>query len=87
MERVSRLDGRHEERHAAGAGLLGEGTLACPSCDFPTWPGTRPLTPADPLACSYCGHAGAVREFLTLTDAPRPARVVVTVRVPPLPSR
>lgn len=87
MDRVSRLDGRHEERRGAGPGRLGEGTLACPSCDFPTWPSARVTSPAAALACSYCGHAGAVRDFLTLTDAPRPARVTVMVRVPPLASR
>jgi hypothetical protein len=82
MDRVTRLDGRYEERRGVRDGRLGEGTLACPSCDLPVWPGARVLTPADPLACAYCGHAGALRDFLTLSDAPRPTRVTVRVRVP-----
>lgn len=82
MDRTSRLDGHHEERLGARPGCLGEATLACPSCDFPTWPGARVTTPADALACSYCGHAGALRDFLTLSPAPRPARVTVMVRIP-----
>jgi hypothetical protein len=57
---------------------LRTGTLACPQCDAPVAPAAR-LTPADPLACPYCMHGGAVRDFLSLEAPSRPARVVVTV--------
>ena len=59
--------------------LLATGTLACPSCDAPVSPGETPLRPADPLACPYCLHAGAVRDFLSLGEPTRPARVSVRV--------
>jgi hypothetical protein len=36
-----------------------------------------PLAPSEEVACAYCGREGAVREFLTLGDEPRPARVRV----------
>jgi hypothetical protein len=42
--------------------------------------GTRALSPAEPLACPFCGESGAVRDFLSLTPPSRPARVVVRVR-------
>jgi hypothetical protein len=59
---------------------LATGTLACPECDAPVFPGTRALSPAEPLACPFCGESGAVRDFLSLTPPSRPARVVVRVR-------
>jgi hypothetical protein len=34
----------------------------------------------DPIACGFCRHAGAVRDFLSLAEPTRPARVVVRVR-------
>ncbi|WP_372791288.1 hypothetical protein [Paraconexibacter sp.] len=77
----------HEELRERRPAHLGNGTLACPDCDFPTRPTAPRMTPADELRCPYCGCYGAVREFLTLSDEPRPARVAVTVRVPPLPAR
>lgn len=78
-EQVGRLGGSHEERRIVRTSRLATGTLACPSCDAPVSPGPRPLSPADPLACPYCGRLGAVRDFLTLGDPARPARVVVRV--------
>jgi len=33
----------------------------------------------DPIACGFCGHAGAVRDFLSLAEPTRPTRVVVRV--------
>ena len=69
----------HRERRIEEAGHLAVGTLACPSCDAPVAPGDAPLSPADPLACPYCGRDGAVRDFLSLTSPARPARVVVRV--------
>jgi hypothetical protein len=66
-----------QERRKATQGRLASGTLACPHCDAPVAPGTGYLSPADPLGCPYCGHAAAVRDFLSLSQPTRPARVVV----------
>jgi hypothetical protein len=68
-----------EERRAAGAGVLATGTLACPECDAPVAPGPLGLSPAEWVGCPFCAHAGAVREFLTLGEPSRPARVTVRV--------
>jgi hypothetical protein len=71
---------RHfEERRAATAGRLATGTLACPLCDAPVAPGPVWLSPADPLGCPFCHHAGTVRDFLSLSAPARPARVAVRV--------
>jgi hypothetical protein len=67
------------ERRKATQGHLGAGTLACPRCDAPVALGAGWVAPADPLACPYCGHAAAVRDFLSLGQPTRPARVVVRV--------
>ena len=60
--------------------MVASGTLACPECDAPVFPGDRPVSPAAPLACPFCGQSGAVRDFLSLAPPSRPARVVVRVR-------
>jgi hypothetical protein len=78
-ERVGRMGGTQEERRAERAGHLARGTLACPACDAPVAPGDLPLAPVDPLSCPFCSHAAPVRDFLTLGDPTRPARVVVRV--------
>jgi hypothetical protein len=67
-----------EERRLR-SGHLATGTLACPLCDAPVALATRIAGPADPLGCPYCDHAGAVRDFLSLADPSRPARVAVRV--------
>ncbi len=67
----------HDERRTR-ATRLGVGTLACPHCDAPVAL-AGPVAPADPIGCPYCGHAGAVRDFLSLAPPSRPARVVVRV--------
>jgi hypothetical protein len=77
-EPVTRLAGARADSLVARTGHLAGGTLACPRCDAPVAL-ARPLTPAAPLACPYCGHAGALRDFLSLTAPTRPARVVVRV--------
>jgi hypothetical protein len=56
---------------------LAIGTLACPRCDAPVFPGDGPVSPAATLACPFCGESGAVRDFLSLGEPTRPARVVV----------
>ena len=67
---------RRERRRA---GIIAEGTLACPRCDAPVAPdGAMSLT--EPLFCPVCDHAGPVRDFLSLEPPTRPARVVVRVR-------
>jgi hypothetical protein len=68
-----------ELRRIRQTGHLATGTLACPTCDAPVAPGARPLSPIDALACPYCGHAGAVRDFLSLASPSRPARVEIRV--------
>ena len=70
--------GPREYRYRARSTRLAAGTLACPRCDAPVAP-ARPLSPAEWIACPFCAHAGAVREFLSLEPPTRPARVVVRV--------
>jgi hypothetical protein len=69
------LAGRREIRPAPD-GRVASGTLACPRCDAPVAL-ARPASPASPLACPFCDHAGALRDFLSLGAPSRPARVVV----------
>jgi hypothetical protein len=71
----------HEEIRPGHSGLLAVGTLACPRCDAPVSPGDRPLTLSEPVGCPFCGHTGAVREFLSLATPTRPARVEVRLRL------
>ena len=59
--------------------MLATGTLACPECDAPVAPGPRGLALAEWVGCPFCAHAGAVREFVTLGEPSRPARVTVRV--------
>ena len=77
---VARFVGRYEQdRRTAGTGRLGAGSLACPRCDAPVGIGTGAVRAESGLACPFCAHHGAVREFLSLTLPTRPARVVVHV--------
>ncbi len=78
-EPVTRLAGAREVRPASGIWHLATGTLACPACDAPVAPAPGRHAPADPVACPYCAHAGAVRDFLSLGEPTRPTRVVVRV--------
>jgi hypothetical protein len=77
---TKRVGGHHELRRTRTARELATGTLACPSCDVPVLP-PGSLSPADLLACGFCSHTAAARDFLTLGEPPRPARVVVRVRL------
>ena len=72
------VPGTQEIRPARVSSLVATGTMACPQCDVPVAL-ARAVTPAEPLACPYCGHAGRVREFLSLAAPSRPARVEVRV--------
>ena len=76
-ERIGRLDGEHRLGHST---LLSAGTFACPDCDAPVAPGPHPLQPRQRVACPYCGHAGRVRDFLSLATPTRPAHVEVRLR-------
>jgi hypothetical protein len=72
--------GPREYRYRARSTQLAVGTLACPRCDAPVSPG-RPVSPSESIACPFCAHAGAVREFLSLEPPTRATRVVVHVYV------
>jgi hypothetical protein len=76
---VERLAGPEERRHDRGAWELAVATFGCPTCDAPLLPDDAGMAPSDPVSCGYCGHAGVVREFLSLEQPARPARVVVRV--------
>ena len=58
---------------------MATGTLACPRCDAPVSPGTRALSPAEPIACPFCGEDGHVRDFLSLSTPTRPAHVEIRI--------
>lgn len=67
-----------EERRMR-SGQLATGTLACPLCDAPVALAGAFAGPGDALGCPYCDHAGAVRDFLSLGEPSRPARVTVRI--------
>jgi len=60
--------------------IVAAATLACPRCDAPVAPGDRPLTPAEPIGCPFCGEAGRVRDFLSFTTPTRAAHVEIRIR-------
>jgi hypothetical protein len=68
-----------EERRSIRSTKVGTGTLACARCDAPVAIGDDKLSPADALACPFCGHSGPLRDFLSLAVPARPARVVVRI--------
>jgi hypothetical protein len=76
---VTRLAGAKADSLVARTGHLATGTLACPRCDAPIALAAGPVAPADPLACPFCDHTATVRDFLSLTEPARPARVAVRV--------
>jgi hypothetical protein len=67
-----------EERRVR-SGHLAVGTLACPLCDAPVALAHGFAGPSDPRSCPYCDHTAAVRDFLSLGEPSRPARVAVRV--------
>lgn len=72
--------GAHEElRRVARSRLLATGTLACARCDAPVALAGATVRPSDPLSCPFCLHEGRVRDFLSLGDPTRPARVEVRI--------
>ena len=82
---LDRVAGLREIRETEATRQMAVGTLACPDCDAPVYLGGRAISPADPLCCSFCGHDGHVRDFLSLGEPTRATHVVV--RVSGLPSR
>jgi hypothetical protein len=78
-EPVTRLAGAKADSLVARSGHLASGTLACPACDAPVALVAGPASPADALGCPFCDHAATVRDFLSLADPTRPARVAVRV--------
>ena len=79
-EPMERLSGRHELRREARSSHLATGTFACPGCDAPVLPGRWSMSVTEPFSCGFCGHVGAVRDFLSLAEPTRPTRVAVRVR-------
>jgi hypothetical protein len=75
-----KVAGRHERRRTQTSWEMATGTLACPACDAPVLPSIAPMSPPDPIACGFCQHVGAVRDFVTLGEPTRPTHVVVRVR-------
>jgi hypothetical protein len=71
----------HEELRPARGNRLGSGSLACPRCDAPVAL-AGPTGPAERLRCPYCVHAAPLRDFLTLGEPTRPARVEVRIVLP-----
>jgi hypothetical protein len=60
------------QRHVA------TGSLACPRCDAPVHL-AGPTRPAARLGCPFCDHAAPLRDFLSLGEPSRPARVRVRI--------
>jgi hypothetical protein len=81
--RPEELAGLREERRSIRASRLATGSLACPMCDAPAPLLDGPATPATPLWCPYCDHAGRLHEFLSLSPPQRAPRVNVFVRARP----
>jgi hypothetical protein len=80
-ERAKPSVGTHEQEHRiARSQRLASGTLACARCDAPVALTAGPVSPADWLDCPFCLHRAPVRDFLSLGEPTRPARVEVRVR-------
>ena len=79
---IERSDGRVERFRTERSSHVASGTLACPACDAPTLPDPGGMSPSSSISCGFCRHSGAVRDFLSLGQPTRPARVVVRVRAP-----
>jgi hypothetical protein len=80
-ERRERLPGAEQERRRGRRWVVGGGTFACPACDLPVAFGGQ-LSLGVVVGCPYCDRSAPARDYLTLTDEPRPARVRVTATIP-----
>ena len=69
-----------QEWRAIRSDRLCEATIACRRGDAPVAIGPDPLGIGVTLTCPFCGHAGLVRDFLSLTSPTRPTHVVLRVR-------
>jgi hypothetical protein len=78
-EPVARVAESEEQRRRAASTRVASGSLACPRCDAPVLP-ARAVAPTELLGCPYCDHTAAVRDFLSLAEPSRPARVEVRLR-------
>jgi hypothetical protein len=67
-----------EELRPAVQRHVATGSLACPRCDAPVHL-ARPTRPAARLGCPFCDHAAPLRDFLSLGEPTRPARVRVRI--------
>jgi hypothetical protein len=83
-DRIESVDDQEAIRRSTTTQPVAHGTLACPECDVPVVLPGRAVGPAEPFACSYCGHSAHVRDFLSLSPPTRPTRVVVRLREPAL---
>jgi hypothetical protein len=72
----------YEERRATSSDRLCGGTLACDRCDVPIDPGSDPISLGQTLTCPYCRRRGPARDFLSLAEPTRPARVAVRISRP-----
>jgi hypothetical protein len=77
-EPIARVADTEEQRRRAASTRVASGSLACPRCDAPVLPAAA-VAPTDLLGCPYCEHTATVRDFLSLADPSRPARVDVRV--------
>lgn len=68
-----------QEHRLARSSRMATGTLACPQCDAPVALAGRRASLSAPLGCPFCGHAAALRDFLSLAAPARPARVAINV--------
>jgi hypothetical protein len=70
----------HEEiRREPRSSQFAVGSLACSACDAPVSPGDEPRLLTDLLVCPFCSHRAPLRQFLTVGQPTRPARVVLRV--------
>ena len=72
------MDIQFEELRPAHLRHVATGSLACPRCDAPVHL-AGPAGPAAPLGCPFCDHAAPLRDFLSLGEPTRPARVTVRI--------
>ena len=79
-ERTELIPGAEEKRELSRTWEVSGGTFACPACDLPVaFAGAISLGVA--LACPYCERTAAARDYLSLTDSPRPAKVRVVATI------
>jgi hypothetical protein len=76
------VPGYEQERRSTRSGRLGTGTLACNRCDAPVALAGA-ASPSEVLSCPFCSHRAPLRDFLSLTQPSRPARVEIRVVAPP----